>query len=102
MKLSQVTPAKVLLHAPYTLSTLTGEDLKLDMVIKVPCYRDYYQQVGALVSAGDIHHVGTSFYLVPKQSPMRPALPSLDIEADISLEELQALHLPTEEAIDHE
>jgi len=97
MKLSNVVPVKLLLHAPHTLSTLSGKDLELGMVIKLPCYKNYYQQVGSLVNSGDIHHVGTSFYFVPKQSPMRPSLPSIDIEEDISLEELNARHLPTEE-----
>ncbi len=102
MKLSEVIPVKLLLHAPYTLSTLSGKDLELGMIIKLPCYKNFYQQVEALVKAGDLHHVGTSFYLIPKQSPYRSSLPSLEVEEDISLEELKARHLPLYEEIDHE
>ncbi|WP_438979049.1 hypothetical protein [Polynucleobacter sp.] len=97
MKLSEVTPTSVLQCAPHTISTLSGKNLTPDMVIKVPCFRDYYQRVDALVEAGEIHQVGNTYYFKLRQSPFHQILPSLPIDHDITLDQLMEMHLPTEE-----
>ena len=103
MTLSQTTPVSVLLHAPYTLSTLKGDNLKPTMVIAVPCIKGYFQQVEALVNSGEIIRVADTFYLAPsQQSPRIARLPSLDIENDITLAQLHAMHLPTEQEATHD
>ena len=96
LKLSELTPVSVLLHSPYTLSTYSGLNLTPHMVIAVPCFRSYYQRVCDLVTSGEIHQIGDTFYLIPSQeSPRVPRLPSLPIEFDCSVEEWKAMHLPT-------
>ena len=103
MKLSKTIPVNVLLHAPHTLSTLKGENLKPHMVIAFPCIKNYFQQVEALVNSGEIIRVTDTYYLAPsKQSPRIARLPSLEIEHDITLTQLHALHLPTEEEATHD
>lgn len=100
LKLSEVIPVSVLLHSPYSLSTYSGLNLSPSMVIAVPCYRSYYQKVEDLVVSGEIHQIGSSYYLTPsQQSPRIPKLPSLPIDFDISAEEWRALHLPNHTGI---
>jgi len=100
LKLSQVTPCQVLLHAPHTLSTYSGLNLHPQMIIAVPCYRSYYQRVSDLVASGEVIQVGSSYYLTTsQQSPRVPKLPSLPVDFDCSVDEWKALHLPTHTGI---
>ena len=100
LKLSEIIPVSVLLHSPWTLSTYSGMNLNPEMVIALPFYRSYYQRVCDLVATGEIHQIGSTFYLTfTSQSPRIPKLPSLPVEFDITTEEWQQLHLPTQAGI---
>lgn len=96
IKLSETIPISVLLHAPYSLSRLDGRNLKDTDVIKMPCIRDYYQQLKDLVLSGEITQIVDSYYLVPsQQSPRQAKLPSLKIFHDVTSAQLEAKHVPS-------
>ena len=96
MKMSEITPTSVLLHSPYTLSTLDGKNITEEMVIKVPCFKGYFQRVSELVKVGELHQIGGTFYFLHR-APLTPRMQSLAITEDISYEKLVELSLPTRE-----